>query len=89
MTDHPRRQRAAGDAHEYTDANAVEWTFVARPQMRNTDEAAYVVLLIQSAWETRVAKCLQTDWETPFPDYARILAESLPAGGSRGQGPVA
>lgn len=87
MTDRGRGAPPTGGARQYTDPNGVVWTFTERPQVRQTDEASRVVLLIESAWETRVGRCLHADWEVPAPDYARILGESLPAGGSRGQGP--
>lgn len=86
MTDQRRRQRAGGDGHEYTDANGIAWTFTPRPQVRHSEEDTHVVLLIESAWQARVATCPRAEWERPTPDYARILAESLPIGGSRGQG---
>ena len=87
MTERGKVPRPAGGAHQYTDPNGVEWTFTARPQVRHTDDTSHVVLLIESAWETRGARCLHTDWEVAAPDYARILGASLPAGGSRGLGP--
>lgn len=67
----------------YTDADGVAWTFVIRPQVRREEEATHVTLLARSAFETRVITCLRERWETPSPDYAGLLDQSLPGGGSR------
>ncbi len=69
---------------EYTDANGVTWTFAQRPQVRGSEAATHVAVTISSPWESRVVSCPRGEWDSPFPDYARLLEESLPVGGSRG-----
>jgi len=54
--------------------------------VRQSEEATHVTLVIESPWESRVASCPRGEWEVATPDYLRILADSLPAGGSRGRG---
>ena len=71
--------------HRYVDANGTTWTFTPREQVRHSEEATHVAILIESAWESRVASCLRTEWEVERPDYLRILADSVAAGGSRGR----
>jgi hypothetical protein len=69
---------------EFTDANGVTWTFTQRAHVRGSEELTHVALLVASAWETRVVSCPRTEWESKSPDYARLLEQSLPVGGSRG-----
>lgn len=69
---------------EFTDANGVTWTFSQRAHVRGSEELTHVALLITSAWESRVVSCPRSEWESASPDYARLLEQSLPAGGSRG-----
>jgi hypothetical protein len=70
--------------HEFTDANGVAWTFTQRAQVRGSEALTHVALLITSPWETRIVSCPRTEWESESPDYARLLEQSLPTGGSRG-----
>ena len=72
------------NGREFTDANGVTWTFTQRAHVRGSEELTHVALLITSAWESRVVSCPRTEWESASPDYARLLEQSLPAGGSRG-----
>ncbi len=71
-------------AREFTDPNGVTWTFSQRPGIRENEARTNVALLIESAWEARVVSCPSAEWESAAPDYARLLAESFPVGGSRG-----
>lgn len=84
MEQRRRRGPGPGESRRYTDANGTEWTFTARPHVRLGEEETHVSLLIESAWETRVVVCPREEWELDEPDFARLLAESLPPGGSRG-----
>jgi len=70
--------------HEFTDANGVAWTFAQRAHVRGSEALTHVALLITSPWETRIVSCPRTEWESESPDYARLLEQSLPTGGSRG-----
>jgi len=69
---------------EFADANGVTWTFTQRAHVRGSEELTHVALLITSAWESRVVSCPRTEWESASPDYARLLEQSVPTGGSRG-----
>jgi hypothetical protein len=46
-----------------------------------------VVLLVESLGETRIVSCLRGEWESAKPDWAGLLARSVPEGGSRSVGP--
>jgi len=75
----------AGQVHRFVDANGVTWVFTPRGQVRQSEEGTHVTLLIESPWESRVASCPRSEWVVEKPDYLRILADSVPAGGSRGR----
>lgn len=81
---HDRRRRS--ESREYVDTNSVTWTFTPRPQVRHSEETTHLVLYLESAWETRIGRCPVDEWESDEPDFARILAESNPLGGSRALG---
>lgn len=89
MTDRWRKRNSESPARPgendsvYTDADGIAWTFVPRQKVRREEEATHVTLLARSAFETRVITCLREEWETPSPDYAGLLSQSLPGGGSR------
>lgn len=86
MSERRRFTPPAGQLHRFTDANGVTWTFTPRAQVRESEEGTHVTLLIESPWESRVASCPRGEWEVEKPDYQRILADSVPTGGSRGRG---
>lgn len=67
----------------WTDAHGVIWTFVERPRVRQGERQDWVVLIAQSASETRIAKCSRQAWADGSVDFARLLEESVPAGASR------
>lgn len=69
---------------EFTDRGGVQWTFAPRKRVRREEEETHVTLLIRSAFETRVVTCRRDEWDTPAPDLGRLLAQSVPSGGSRG-----
>ncbi len=69
---------------EYVDASGIPWTFVERKRVRREEADRFVVIMACSAFETRVIRCEREQWDTESPDYAALLAMSLPAGGSRG-----
>ncbi|HET9605376.1 MAG TPA: hypothetical protein VFO96_13880 [Gemmatimonadales bacterium] len=70
--------------HEYVDTSGIPWTFVERKRVRRDEADRYVVIMASSPFETRVIHCERNQWVTDTPDYAQLLATSLPAGGSRG-----
>jgi hypothetical protein len=41
-------------------------------------------VLVESLGSVRVVSCLRSEWESPDPDLAGLLARALPAGASRG-----
>lgn len=69
----------------HVDADGVEWTFVERPRMRMGERQDWVVLIATSANETRVARWPRQAWMSGDVDMAKLLAESVPAGASRGR----
>lgn len=72
---------------DYTDQHGTPWTFTERPHVRHDESDRFVVLVASSPFETRVVRCERERWHTETPDFARLLAESLPAGASRGSHP--
>ena len=69
---------------EFTDESGLPWTFTERKRVRQEEAERFVVVVATSPFETRIVRCERERWQTPRPDFARLLAESLPAGGSRG-----
>jgi hypothetical protein len=63
------------------------WTFRARPEARKDETTTHVVLQVESLGEIRIVSCPREAWEGPAPDWAGLLARSVPAGGSRGVRP--
>ena len=63
------------------------WIFRPRPEVRKGETDTHVVVLVESLGETRIVSCLRGEWETARPDWAGLLARSVPLGGSRGVGP--
>jgi len=72
--------------NEYTDADGVPWTFAERRRVRQEEAGRFVVVIATSAFETRIVRCTREEWTCQAPDFARLLAESVPSGGSRGSG---
>lgn len=68
-------------------ADGRTWRFRPRPDVRKDETETHVVLLIESLGETRIVSCLRSEWERADPDWAGLIARSLPEGGSRGIGP--
>ena len=67
---------------EYVDASGIPWSFVERKRVRKDEVDRFVVIMASSPFETRVIRCEREQWITDTPDYAQLLATSLPAGGS-------
>ena len=60
------------------------WLVRPRPTTRRHEEPNHIVLELVSDEETRVVSCLRDEWEVPAPDFAGLLARSVPGGASRG-----
>ena len=71
----------------WVSADGRRWRFRARPNVRKDETETHVVLLLESLGETRIVSCLRAEWESAEPDWASLIARSLPEGGSRGVGP--
>jgi hypothetical protein len=71
----------------WVSADGRRWTFRPRPDVRKDETETHVVLLLESLGETRVVSCLRPEWEKAEPDWAGLIARSLPEGGSRSIGP--
>ncbi|HET8633143.1 MAG TPA: hypothetical protein VFL88_03290 [Gemmatimonadales bacterium] len=69
---------------EYVDTSGIPWTFVERKRVRREEAERFVVIMASSPFETRVIHCEREQWDPGTPDFAALLASSLPAGGSRG-----
>lgn len=67
----------------WTDPDGVIWTFVERPRVRQGERQEWVVLIAQSASETRIARCSRQAWAEGNVDFAQLLADAVPAGASR------
>ena len=63
------------------------WRFRPRGEGRRGESDTHVVALAESLGETRIVSCLRAEWESAAPDWAGLLARSVPVGGSRGVGP--
>jgi hypothetical protein len=63
------------------------WRFRPRPEVRKDESETHVVLLVESLGETRIVSCLRGEWESAAPDWAGLVARSVPEGGSRSVGP--
>lgn len=68
-------------------ADGRTWRFRPRPDVRKDETETHVVLLVESLGETRIVSCLREEWERADPDWAALVARSLPEGGSRSIGP--
>ncbi len=70
----------------WVSADGRTWRFRPRADVRKDETETHVVLLVESLGETRIVSCLRNEWEGAAPDWAGLLARSLPEGGSRGIG---
>ena len=68
----------------WVSADGRRWDFRRRPEARKDETETHVILLLESLGETRIVSCLRAEWESAEPDWAGLLARSLPEGGSRG-----
>jgi hypothetical protein len=68
----------------WVNADGRRWVFRRRLEVRKDETDTHVILLIESLGETRIVSCLRAEWESAEPDWAGLLARSLPEGGSRG-----
>ena len=71
------------DRRSFTDDRGEEWMFTRRRQVRSSDDESYIALVVHSALRARIVTCRREEWETARPDFGRLLARSVPAGGSR------
>ena len=71
----------------WIDADGRRWRFRPRPDVRKEETETHVVLLVESLGETRIVSCLRDEWASADPDWAGLIARSLPEGGSRGVRP--
>ncbi len=71
----------------WVDADGRMWKFRPRPDVRKGETETHVILLMESLGETRIVSCLRDEWESADPDWAGLIARSLPEGGSRSIGP--
>lgn len=71
------------ERRSFTDARGEEWTFTRRRHVRRSEEETHIAIVARSAFQSRIVTCHRDEWETPRPDLARLLARSVPAGGSR------
>jgi hypothetical protein len=60
------------------------WLVRPRPTSRRGEVGTHVTLELMTDGETRVVTCRQEEWDTLAPDFAALLARSLPGGASRG-----
>ena len=60
------------------------WLVRPRPTARRHESPDTVVLEFMADEETRVVSCSRYEWEVPAPDFASLLARSVPGGASRG-----
>ena len=60
------------------------WLVRPRSTTRRHEESTHVVLEFLADDETRVVSCRRDEWEVPAPDFADLLARSVPGGASRG-----
>ena len=68
----------------YTAPDGRVWAFRPRPEVRHEEAGTHVTLLVESLGWARVVSCLRSEWESPAPDLAALLARAVPVGGSRG-----
>jgi hypothetical protein len=71
----------------WVSADGRTWRFRPRPGVRKDETETHVVLLVESLGETRIVSCLREEWEGAAPDWAGLVARSVPEGGSRNVGP--
>jgi hypothetical protein len=70
----------------YTTPDGTVWVFRRRAEVRHGEVGTHVTLLVESLDSTKVVSCLLSDWESPDPDLAGLLARAVPVGASRGIG---
>ncbi|HEU4828642.1 MAG TPA: hypothetical protein VFT04_05565 [Gemmatimonadales bacterium] len=71
------------DRRSFTDDHGEEWTFTRRRHVRRSEEETHIAIIARSAFQSRIVTCRRDEWDTAKPDLARLLARSVPAGGSR------
>ncbi len=71
------------ERRSYTDDRGDVWTFTRRRHVRRSDMETHIALVVRSPVQTRIVTCSRDEWETTRPDLGRLLARSVPAGGSR------
>jgi hypothetical protein len=68
----------------YTAPDGRTWSFRRRPEVRHSEAATHVTLLVESLGEVRVVSCRREEWESAQTDFRALLARAVPVGGSRG-----
>lgn len=74
------------DERTFTSSDGRRWTFRLRPEVRKEEAKTHLTLIVETPGEVRIVTCRRNEWESDDPDLARLLANSLPGGGSRGLG---
>jgi hypothetical protein len=59
------------------------WLVRPRPAVRRHEAETHVTLELMTDDETRVVVCRRDEWDVPAPDFAGLLARSVPGGASR------
>lgn len=72
--------------HEFTGTDGRIWRVRERPEARRDDGALHVALELDTPGEHRVVTCRRDEWDTAEPDFADLLARSVPGGASRALG---
>lgn len=59
------------------------WLVRPRSAVRRNETTTHVTLELMTDDETRVVSCRRDEWDVPAPDFAALLARSVPGGASR------
>ena len=72
--------------HEFTGPDGRIWKVRERREARRDDGELLVALELLTPGEHRVVTCERDEWEVARPDFAALLARSVPGGASRALG---
>ena len=75
------------DEREFTGSDGRVWRVSERPEARRDDGADHLTLELATPGEHRVVSCRRSEWDVADPDFAELLARSVPGGASRSFGP--
>ncbi|MBA3553396.1 MAG: hypothetical protein H0W29_01365 [Gemmatimonadales bacterium] len=59
------------------------WLVRPRAAVRRNETATHITLELMTDDETRVVSCRRDEWDVAAPDFAALLARSVPGGASR------